>query len=63
MAGAFFEFSEVFVVVEKSEKKKGKKKKSKGNKVNEAESKSPSGGISAAAGMMISSVHLGSQCD
>ena len=40
----------------------GKKKKRKGDKGNEEEGKCPSDGISAAAGMMIRSVHLSSQC-
>ena len=41
IAGAFFDYSEVVAVVEKSEKKKGRKKKRKGDKVNEEEVKSP----------------------
>ena len=63
MAGAFFHRSEVVDVAKKSEKKKGKKEKRKGDKGNEEEGKSPSDGISAATGMMIGSVRLGSQCD
>ena len=58
----FFDCSKVAAVVRKSEKKKGKKKNRKGGKGNEEEGKRPSDEISAAAGMMIRSVHLGSQC-
>ena len=61
MAGEFFGCSEVVVVEKKSKKKKGKNKYRKGGKGNEKEVKSPSYGIYAAAGMMISSVSLGSQ--
>ena len=64
MAGAFFNCSEVFAVAEKSEKKKVKNKKRKGDKGNEEEGKNiPQDGISAATGMMISSVHFGRQCN
>ena len=64
MAGAFFNCSKVVVIEENSKKKKGEKKKRKGGKGNGKEGKNiPSGSISAAAGMMIRSVHLGSQCD
>ena len=61
MAEAFFDCSEVFAVAKKSENKKGKKKKRKGDTGNEEEGKRPSDGIYAAAGMMISIFHLGSQ--
>ena len=63
MAGAFLDCYRVVVISKKSEKKKRKKKNMKGGKGNEEEGKkSPSYGISAAAGMMIRSVHIGSQC-
>ena len=62
VAGAFFDCFGVVAVVKKSEKKKGKKRKRKGDKFNEEEGKSPSDGISAAAGMIIRSAFLGSQC-
>ena len=61
--GAFFDCSEVVTVANKSKKKKGKKKKRKEGKGNEEEDKNPSYGISAAAGRMIRSFHLISQCD
>ena len=64
MAGAFFDCSEVVAVENESEKKKGKKKKRKGAKGNAEEDNNSSwDGIYADAGMTISSVHLGSQCD
>ena len=62
ISGAFFDCSEVVAVAKKSEKKKGKKKNRKRDKGNEEEVKSPSDGISGAAGMMIRSVNLDSQC-
>ena len=62
MDRAFFDCSEVVAAAKKSEKKKGKKKKRKGDKGNGEEDKIPSGGIYAAAGMMIRSVHLDIQC-
>ena len=63
MDGSLFGCSGVVAIVKKSEKNKGKKKKRKGNKVNEEDvKKSPSDVISAAAGMIISSFRLGSQC-
>ena len=61
MAGAFFDCSEVVAIAKKSEKKKGNKKNRKGKKGNEEEGKSPSYGTSAATGMIIRRVHLGSQ--
>ena len=63
MAGSFFNRSEVVAIAKKSEKKKGKKKNIKGDNGNEYKGKSPSYGISAYAGMIIRSVHLGSQCN
>ena len=61
MAGAFFDCSEFVAVADNSEKKKGEKKNSRGGKDNEEEvNKSPSDGISADAGLLISSVHPGS---
>ena len=64
MAGAFFDCSEVVSVAKNSENKKGKKKNRKVGNGNEEEgNKRPLDGIPAAAGMMIGSVHLGSQCD
>ena len=64
MPGDFFDCSEVVAVSKNSDKKRLNNKKRKGDKGNEEEGKkSASYGISAAAGMMISSVHLGSQCD
>ena len=63
MDGEFFYCSKGVPVENKSEKNKGKKKKRKCNKVNEEEvKKSPSDVISAAAGMIISSFRLRSQC-
>ena len=62
MAGAFFDCYKVVAATNKSEKKKDKKKNRKGEKGNEEEGKRPSDGISAAAGIMIRSAHLGSQC-
>ena len=62
MAGAFFDCYEAVEIANNSEKKKGKKKKRKGDKGNEEEGKSPLGGISADAGRMIRSVHLGRKC-
>ena len=53
---------EVVVVTKKFEENKGKKKNSKGDKGNEEEGKRPSYGISAAAGMIIRSVHISRQC-
>ena len=62
MAGAFFNCSEVVAVAKKFKKKNDKNKNRKGDKSNEEEVKSPSGEISSDTGMMIRSVHLGSQC-
>ena len=61
-SGAFLDCSEVLAVAKKSEKKKGKKKNRKGRKGNEEEGNTPLFVISAAAGMMIRSAHLVSQC-
>ena len=64
ISGAFFDSSEVVVGTNKSEKKKGENKKRKGEKGNEEEvKKSLLDGIFAAAGMIIRSVNLGSQCN
>ena len=62
MAGAFFGCSEGIAIAKKSKNNKGKKKNRKGYKGNEDEVKNPSDGIYSAAGIMISSDHLGSQC-
>ena len=64
IARAFFYCSEVVAVANKPEKNKGKKKKRKGDKGNIEEGNNiPSDDIYADAGMTISSVHFGSQCD
>ena len=64
MPGDFFDCSEVVAVSKKSEKEKGSNKKRKGDKGNEEEGKkSASYGIYDTAGMIIRSVHIGSQCD
>ena len=62
LAGAFFDCSGVVAVNKKYKKKKGKKKNRKGDKGNGEAYNIPLDGISAAAGMMIRSVNLGSQC-
>ena len=63
MPGCFFNCYKVVAVSKKSEKKKGNNKNMKGDEGNEDEVKNPSDGIYSAAGIMISSDHLGSQCD
>ena len=64
MYKAFFECYKVVAVTKKSKNKKDKKKKMKGEKGNEEEGKkSPLDGISDSAGIMVTSFHLGSQCD
>ena len=63
MAGAFFDCYEFVAVAKNSKKRKRKRKNRRGEKGNEEDGKSPSDGISDAAGMMIRSVHLGRQCN